>query len=74
MRRQIIIENYNKPTPKIWRKVSGLAIVSIPVVIAAIENAPNTNPILEYWLIQCFSLCAVTLHFFAETKTEPISE
>lgn len=51
-----------------WKMHGDLAVVTIPLMIAAVENAPNIRPDVAYWIIQIGTVALAGFNFIAKTQ------
>jgi hypothetical protein len=65
-----IIENYNKPTPIIWRKWGDLALFLIPVLEAQFNMMPVDDSIESQWLKWGITTFLVLFKAYTNTKTD----
>lgn len=66
MRKKIIARWADK-----WKFHGDMAVVAIPLMIAAVENAPDLNHKAAYWVIQSLSVALALFNLGTKAKQNP---
>lgn len=53
-----------------WKFRGDMMVVAFPVMIAAVENAPNLQANAAYWIVQTLSVLLALAHFHAKTQQD----
>lgn len=53
-----------------WKFRGDMVVVAFPIMIAAVENAPNLQVNAAYWIIQSLSILLAIAHFHAKTQQD----
>ena len=51
-----------------WKMLGDFAIIAIPLLIAAVQNAPNVAPIAQYWTVQGATILLAGVNLFSKTQ------
>ena len=72
MEKKFSINNFNKPTPKLWKRIGNTAIYGLPLLASAVQAGPfdmGTKCIIVWYLTLGCTLVKIVSKFF----TEPVS-